>query len=104
MQTSWKEMEGKGSGHWGDSLSTALLSRSEVKAHETASGRVGVSWPATLLTADAEASPQTRSLSNPMAHYAVLFLGLPYAVFLISSERKPMLKMFSAYNITFISF
>lgn len=64
----------------------------------------GCSWPATLLTADAEASPQTCSLSNPMAHYAVLFLGLLYAVFLISSERKPMLKMFSAYNITFISF
>lgn len=68
----WRERE---------SISTALLSHSEVRAHERALGRVGASWPGARLTAEAEATPQICILSNPMAHYTVPSLGLPYALF-----------------------
>lgn len=76
-------MEGKGSGYWRQSISTAFLSHSKVQAHERASGRVDASWPAVLLTAEAEAeaTPQTCILPNPTAHYAVPSLGLPYPLF-----------------------
>lgn len=80
-----RKLEGDGrKGEWileKENTSIALLSHSEVEAHERALGRVGASWPATLLTVEAEATPQTCILSNPTAHYAVASLGLLHALF-----------------------
>lgn len=42
-------MEGKESGHWEERAYPEASSRSEVRAHERAVGRVGASWQAVLV-------------------------------------------------------
>lgn len=97
LQTRLKEMDrkGRGIGKGSAQISSLILKARHMK--EPWAGRVPAGrrpW-----TVESEASAQTRFLSDPTAHYAVHSPGLSSAVFLISAQRKPMLKMFSAYHM-----
>lgn len=97
LQTRLKEMDGKGRGIGKGSAQISSLILRVRHMKEPWAGRVPAGrrrW-----TVESEAPAQTRFLSDPRAHYAVRSPGLPSAVFLISAQRKPMLKMFSAYHM-----
>lgn len=87
--------KGRGIGKGSAQISSLILKARHMK--EPWAGRVPAGrrpW-----TVESEAPAQTRFLSDPTAHYAVRSPGLPSAVFLISAQRKPTLKMFSAYHM-----